>query len=133
MTYSLTVSNNGPQTATNVVLTDTLPVGALFISATTGCTHSAGVVTCALGTLVNGASSLVNIVIRLPSAGTAINNASVVSDVPDPNSANNTDSDTSMVAAVVAVVDEGDIPTLPEWGAILMASLLLGSAYRRRV
>ncbi|MDP1680236.1 MAG: IPTL-CTERM sorting domain-containing protein [Burkholderiales bacterium] len=132
LTYTLSVSNNGPQTATNVVLSDTLPAGALFISATTGCTHSAGVVTCALGTLANGASSLVNIVIRLSNAGTAINNASVASDLPDPNSANNTDSDTTTVVVAVAAADDGDIPTLPEWGAILMASLLLGAAYRRR-
>lgn len=132
LTYSLTVSNNGPQAATNVVLTDTLPAGALFISATTGCTHSAGIVTCVLGTLANGASSVVNIVIRLPNAGTAINNASVSSDVPDPNSANNADTDTTTVTAAVAAADDGDIPTLPEWGAILMASLLLGAAYRRR-
>ncbi|MBI5752953.1 MAG: IPTL-CTERM sorting domain-containing protein [Hydrogenophilales bacterium] len=132
LTYTLTINNNGPQTATNVVLSDTLPPGALFISATTGCTHSAGIVTCVLGTLANGASSLVNIVIRLSNAGTAINNASVTSDVPDPNSANNTDSDTTPVAAAVVAADDGDIPTLPEWGAILMAGLLLGAAYWRQ-
>ncbi|MBT9611850.1 MAG: IPTL-CTERM sorting domain-containing protein [Burkholderiales bacterium] len=132
LTYTLSVSNNGPQTATNVVLTDTLPPGALFISATTGCTHSAGVVTCALGTLANGATSLLNIVIRLPSAGTAINNASVTSDLPDPNSTNNADTDTTTAIAAVVQTDDSDIPTLPEWGAILMASLLLGVAYRRQ-
>ena len=132
LTYSITVSNVGPQTATSVVLTDTLPPGALFISATTGCSHSSGVVTCTLGTMANAASSQVNIVIRLPSVGTAVNNVSVTSAVPDPNSANNADADTTSVVAAVAMAEQGDVPTLPEWGAIMMGSLLLGAVYRRR-
>ena len=132
LTYSITVRNNGPQTATNVGLTDTLPPGALFISATTGCTHSANVVTCTLGTMANAASSLVTIVIRLPNVGTAINNASVTSAVPDPNSANNSDADTTTVLATLVAAGDGDVPTLPEWGAIMMGSLLLSAVYRRR-
>ena len=32
MTYTLTVTNNGPNAGTNVVSTDTLPAGATYVS-----------------------------------------------------------------------------------------------------
>ena len=49
-----TVSNAGPSTAIGTQLTDTLPAGVTFDSATPSqgtCSQSAGVVSCALGTL----------------------------------------------------------------------------------
>ena len=51
-TYTLTVANNGPVTAHNVVVTDQLPSGVSFVSATPSagsggsCSQSAGTVTC---------------------------------------------------------------------------------------
>jgi uncharacterized repeat protein (TIGR01451 family) len=61
-TYTLTVSNGGPSAAENVVVTDTLPEGVTFVSASdSGCTMVRagpnGVVTWPnIGTLANGAS-----------------------------------------------------------------------------
>ncbi len=52
--YTLVVSNAGPVVATGVALTDVLPAGLTFVSATStlgGCTHSAGNVVCAIGSL----------------------------------------------------------------------------------
>jgi uncharacterized repeat protein (TIGR01451 family) len=51
LTYTITVTNNGPDAAANVVVTDTLPSGVTFVSASPGCVHAAGVVTCNLGTI----------------------------------------------------------------------------------
>jgi uncharacterized repeat protein (TIGR01451 family) len=40
LTYTITVTNNGPDAAANVVVTDTLPSGVTFVSASPGCVHS---------------------------------------------------------------------------------------------
>ncbi len=58
--YTLTVTNNGPAAATNVVATDLLPAGFTFNSATAtdggSCTESGGTVTCSWATMANGAT-----------------------------------------------------------------------------
>jgi len=45
ITFTVSVSNTGPSTATSVIMTDTLPTGVTFVSATGGGVHAAGVVT----------------------------------------------------------------------------------------
>jgi uncharacterized repeat protein (TIGR01451 family)/fimbrial isopeptide formation D2 family protein len=72
ITYTVTVTNNGPATATNVVVTDTLPAGTTFTSASNGGTQAAGVVTWnstttpALASLANGASQVFTITVTAP-------------------------------------------------------------------
>jgi uncharacterized repeat protein (TIGR01451 family) len=90
VTYTVTVANAGPSPATNVVLTDTLPAGVTFVSATAPCTQTGGTVTCNLGTLASGANSVITIVITPTAAGTLNNSATVAAAEPDPNAANNT-------------------------------------------
>jgi trimeric autotransporter adhesin len=94
LVYTLNVTNNGPNTATGLTLTDTLPAGVMYQSATgTGwsCSQAAGVVTCTNPTLANGASSNVSITITAPAtAGTITNTATVTSALPDLTPANNT-------------------------------------------
>jgi uncharacterized repeat protein (TIGR01451 family)/CSLREA domain-containing protein len=63
VTYTITVTNTGTATATSVIITDALPSSALsFASASGGCAHSGGVVTCTLGNLGPGQSVSVQIV-----------------------------------------------------------------------
>ncbi len=130
LTYSLTVTNGGPQTATAVVLSDTVPAGASFVSASAGCIYAAATsnVSCDLGNLPNGASSVISIVVQISSAGTAVNTASVASAVPDPVTANNNATQTATVTTTPGGGGgdiDSDVPTLPEWAALfLMASLI---------
>jgi uncharacterized repeat protein (TIGR01451 family) len=86
VTYTVTVTNHGPDPATGVTLTDTLDPGATFVSTTGGVTPVGGVLTFGLGTLADGGSATVTIVVRATgAAGQAFTNtASVASAVTDP-------------------------------------------------
>ena len=57
LTYTITVTNNGPSDASAVVAQDTLPAGVTFVFASNGGSAAAGVVTWpAVATLANGAN-----------------------------------------------------------------------------
>jgi uncharacterized repeat protein (TIGR01451 family) len=93
LTYTLTARNNGPAGATGVVLTDTLPGGVTFNSATPSqgsCTQASGTVTCNLGALANGASATVQISATPQTPGSITNSASVAGSENDPSATNNT-------------------------------------------
>jgi uncharacterized repeat protein (TIGR01451 family) len=92
LTYTVIVANNGPDTATGVTLTDTLPGGVTFVSATPsqGSCSGTSTITCNLGTLVNKATATVTVVVEPAAAGGISNTATVTSSVSDPNTANNT-------------------------------------------
>jgi uncharacterized repeat protein (TIGR01451 family) len=102
LTYTLVVSNNGPETATGVIVTDRLPGQASLVSTMTTqgtLSNAAGVVTARLGSLARNASARVTIVM-LPNTETILTNtASVVANQPDGNPFNNTD--TNLTAVVV--------------------------------
>jgi uncharacterized repeat protein (TIGR01451 family) len=67
------VYNDGPQTATNVQFTDTLPSELTFVSATVqggaACTAPAGVVTCALGSIAAEDSKIVQMTVMPTATG----------------------------------------------------------------
>jgi uncharacterized repeat protein (TIGR01451 family) len=100
LTYTLTVTNGGPDDATAVTVEDQLPAGVQFVSATASqgtCTQAGGVVTCSLGSLANGASATVTIKVRPTAKGTLSNTAEVEAAEPDPNPGNNSDTETTTV------------------------------------
>lgn len=81
--YTVTVTNNGPSDAQNVVVTDTLPAGVTFVSTAGDCAEGAGgVPTCTLGTIADGASKqfTINVTVDSAASGTLTNNATVASD-----------------------------------------------------
>ncbi|WP_457028164.1 isopeptide-forming domain-containing fimbrial protein, partial [Kitasatospora sp. P5_F3] len=96
LVYDLVVANAGPSQATNVVVTDTLPVALKFVSSDSGCTASGQAVTCTpLATLNPGATKTLKITVQLDPAysgdGSDIRNqASVKSATADPSMVNNT-------------------------------------------
>lgn len=100
VTYTVTVSNAGPDSASGVTVTDALPSGMTYRSATPSqgsCSQSGGTVTCSLGVLAKNASATVTIVAEADSVGTKSNTASATSTTADPNAANNSGSATTTV------------------------------------
>jgi uncharacterized repeat protein (TIGR01451 family) len=72
LTYTITVTNDGPQSATEVFLKNPLSPDVDLISTTTSqgtCKELAGVVYCSINTLASGASATVTLVVR-PTEGT---------------------------------------------------------------
>ncbi len=103
LTYTLVVANTGPSPATDVTLTDTLPSTVIFGSTTSsqGTCTGTNTVACSLGTLTNGSSATVTIVVTPTKLGTIANLANVTANEPDLNMANNTDIETTSVRAYV--------------------------------
>ena len=77
--YLLDYENTGTAEATNVIVTDTLPAGLTFLSATAGGVHSVGTVTWNLGTLPASASGTLRVRVRPNSAGGYTNAATLAS------------------------------------------------------
>jgi uncharacterized repeat protein (TIGR01451 family) len=104
LTYTLTVRNDGPSTATRTTLVDTLPA-VTFVSATPAqgtCVRSAkaktdGVLTCQLGSIASGQSTTVTVVVSPAKAGSLTNTATVSADQPDPDGADNSATETTTV------------------------------------
>ncbi len=106
LTYTLLVRNVGPSAATNVLVTDPLPAGVSFVSASTGCSSNAGTVTCFAPSLAGGASATFTIVATALAEGTIVNTAHA----PwpnDPTPANNDATATVTATTVGADVSMG--------------------------
>jgi uncharacterized repeat protein (TIGR01451 family) len=71
VTYTLTVTNDGPAAADDVQLVDVLPDGVTFESATTPCTLTGATVGCDLGTIAAGATRTVTITAKVAAAPAA--------------------------------------------------------------
>ena len=93
LTYTLWVTNTGPNPATEVVVIDQLPPNALWISSDASqgsCSHQAGQVTCHLGTLPAETAITVTIVVAPRSLELLTNWVVVQRGEPDVYPANNT-------------------------------------------
>lgn len=92
LSYRVTVTNNGPATATAVTLTDTLPAGIVFGSAFAdqGVCAGTGPVNCSLNSLAVGASATVTITVTPNNTGQITNTASASAGETDHDPSNNT-------------------------------------------
>lgn len=98
LAYTSRVTNNGDVTATDVALTQVLPSGVAFVSASNGCSESGGIVQCAMGVIAAGTSASVNVVVRPAAAGTLSSTVTVLSGSgQDTNITDNTDTETTTV------------------------------------
>ena len=97
VTFSLTVTNNGPGNSSGYVLNDPLPAGVTGAStATPGCAINAQTLVCAGSALAVGSSATATVTMNAPNPFPApiTNTATVTANENDPNSANNSASAT---------------------------------------
>lgn len=92
LSYTLTIANGGPFTATSVTLSDTLPAKAAFggVTFSQGNCTGTSTITCAFGNLTSGAVATVTVSITPTQAGLLINTVNVAGARSDLNAANNT-------------------------------------------
>ncbi len=116
--YTITVFNGGPDGATQVELTDGVPSGTSFVSANPSqgtCANANGTVTCTLGSLASGSSVTITLRVTATLGGEVSNTASVSGDEDDPNSGNNSATETTTVE-----LDPADLSlTKEDEGAVL--------------
>ena len=116
--YTITIANNGPTSASNIVLTDPLPANTTFVAYGTGasgvvCTTppvgGTGTITCPFAPAQASVSSGVSFqfTIQLKVVGenvpTIDNTATVSSDTPDPDATNNSASVSTPVRQIALV------------------------------
>ncbi len=124
VTWTLTVTNNGPGPASNTVVTDTLPAGFNWTSDNCAAGPPAGdTLTWNVGLLANGASASCQVVgqVWAASGEAVVNNASASSDATDP---------TAATAAATVLVDGSlaAVPTTSQAGLAALVVLLAGAA-----
>ena len=107
LTYELTVGNAGPDDAPGVVVTDPLPPGLQFVSATAsqGSCSGTDTIVCNLGTVASGAGATVTITAQATSTGSLDNQAWVSTDAADLDDAN--DTDTATVTVLPPAIRQG--------------------------
>ena len=114
ITYTLTVRNNGPDTATGVVVADPLPGSVSFagVKTTQGTCTGGILVRCELGTMKSGSVVVITITVTPRQTGVVFNRATVVGNEAETTTANNTASTTTLVKGAfipAAVVQHGCI------------------------
>lgn len=126
ITYQVIVRNDGPSTATGVVLTDTLPSEVDFISSSPACIENPiGTLICALGTFLPYEAKTVYITVKVdpatPAGITIDNTATAGGNEIDPNTNNNTSntSDESTTSADLWIDKVSNFPTGNPSGTIV--------------
>lgn len=138
--YTLTVTNYGrdPQSPAGGSVTDVLPAGLEFVSASAGCSYASGTrtVTCSVPQLAQGGTAVFTLETKLDKpykgARPLVNSATV--SVPGDGNPDN-DKSTTTTPLKPGPGGTASIPTLSQWGLMLMSSLLalmaLGAMRRR--
>jgi uncharacterized repeat protein (TIGR01451 family) len=132
-TYTVVVRCNGPSGATGVIVRDRRPVGApvQYSYATRGSiTDSSGTTIWNVGSLAASDSAVFYLSVYSPVPGTFQNEVGVSSDVPDPNPANNT----SIEHTVVREPQRADIsvrqaltPAIVGAGGLMTCRIVIGN------
>jgi uncharacterized repeat protein (TIGR01451 family) len=127
--FTITVSNAGPSTASNVVVTDELPAGLALVlaSPSQGTCNGTTTVTCSLGDILAGANATITLQTTVTgTSGTVSNTATVTSADGDPDGDDN-ESTTPPFPIGEPAGGPAQVPTLSEW-ALLALAMMLGVA-----
>jgi uncharacterized repeat protein (TIGR01451 family) len=129
LTYTLRVTNHGPDEATDVQVTDELPAGVIFHSAGSSqgsCERSGdSTVTCDLGTVLADAQAVVTIKVIPKRTGTLVDKARVTANQRDPRESNNVSVGVTSIPRAMADVSllKTDSPDPADRGQLLTYSI----------
>jgi uncharacterized repeat protein (TIGR01451 family) len=129
VTFTLSVTNNGPAAATGVSVNDLLPNGYTFVSDNGGGTYNSGTGVWTIGNLANAASASLQITATVKATGSYANTAIVTGNQPDPNTNNNTATSTPIpvpVADLSITKTDGRATYTP--GASVSYTVVVGNA-----
>jgi uncharacterized repeat protein (TIGR01451 family) len=137
ITYTFTLTNAGPDSASNVVFTDNLPPSLRFQSitapgfvCTTPTVGTTGTISCTAASFAAGGTATFTLVTTAAPGTTGIinNGAGVSSATSDPNSGNS-----SFSAPAVTAPATSDVPALSSWALLALAAILgLGALMKMR-
>ncbi len=105
LTYTLSVTNNGPSTAKTVSVAQSLPSTVVFISASSSqgsCSEVGGVVSCNLGQMASHGRATITVVVQPTTLGVLSSTATVSSEQTDFDPSNNSATAISHVNAPTA-------------------------------
>ncbi len=130
LSYSLGVTDHGPQSASGVSVTTTLPAGASLVSgaSSAGCSQNGQTVTCAVGNVAVGATVALTLVVQTSASGSVSLAFAVNSPSPSLDPA---DGQANIAVNVPAAASRGDDAPLPPWATVALALGLLLLATRR--
>ncbi len=116
ITYTITSTNNGPDSAESVLIQDPLPAGLTFVSADNGGTYNPAtrnVIWPVIPTLLNGNSVIRTITATVPATlGTSLTNTAYTdSSTFDPNRANNNSSQPTSQVPTTIIDNLADVVT----------------------
>jgi len=124
LTYSLLVANAGPNSALDVVITDTLPDGVVFSSASASGTEAGGVVSWdTIQSLSAGADTILSISVTILSGGTLMNTGTVAAPTWDPVPENNAHHSDVLAATVSVSPDRGPPGTVIRIGELSLTGV----------
>jgi uncharacterized repeat protein (TIGR01451 family) len=106
VTCTFMIQNQGPWAASDIIVSNTIPTGMTFVSATSSqgtCVVTNGALVCSLGSLLNGYSATITLNVTADTAGTITNTAIVMADQNDPVLTNNSAASVIIVNAEPSV------------------------------
>ncbi|MBO0323867.1 DUF11 domain-containing protein [Muricauda sp. CAU 1633] len=90
VTFTLTLTNEGPSDAFALVVEDVLPSGYTYVSDDSGGLYDVGTGLWSIGNLIAGSNATLNMVVEVNASGDYLNRAELVNSViPDPDSSPN--------------------------------------------
>ena len=123
----MTVTNNGPDAATNVTVTDNLPTGYTYVSDDSGGDYNNGTGIWSVGGLANGTNAVLNITVTVNETGNYTNTATVTGDQNDPDPDNNEDEETpeNVINASMSITKAATMPDIVEKSALIIYTIIV--------
>jgi uncharacterized repeat protein (TIGR01451 family) len=125
VTVSHNVTNNGPRDASDVSVSITIDSGLSYLSNTCSAAVNASNLTWSIGNLANTASTSCDVTLELTDNGQQSYSATAIAAEIEPDASNN--SNQFNINGVAQI-----IPTLNQYGMLLMLLIVLGVAFRQR-